>query len=1244
MFQAIDPSNAVLERFCMVRGAFTRLAAGAALLTALLLASPLSGRADAQGATPPPLRGPGAAASGGNARPGDTVGQPGVVPIDNGGDPVVSPPLVLGAPTAPGDIAGVVHHRLAGGARVPFPVVLPMGATIDTARQLGLVQSPGGPIAMIGLNRIVVAFHENTDLAAATTFLRQRGLTGEIRALPGLRSVYTVATPTALGAFQVADALSGVAMLRYAHADTIAQRETWGVAPEITITQSGNPVAAGSTFDFGVTDINEPVDVVFTLRNTGGSDLILNGPTAPANFSVVSGLPVNLAPDATANFTIRLEASSFGFFTGDIVILNNTSVNPFTFVVEGTVNAPVGPPVLRVTLDGSVVNNGGSVNFGSTVEGSAVNRTFTVFNDGGDPLTLGQVGVPAGFTVTQQPDATVAVGGSTTFTVSLAAVADGTYAGTLSFLSNDNNSNPFAITVSGVVQTDSGEGIDDPLFADQWHLTNTGQNGGTPLVDVGVEPAWLSTLGNGVRVALMDDGTEPGHPDYAQNVRDCVNCVNFFDFDLSIGRGPGSHGTAVAGLIAAVANSVGGRGVAPQALIIPTSFYAANGDPMSATEVAANWAATANADAAIHSNSWGYVPGTFLTDVERDAIIELTANARGGRGMLFLFATANGGLPTLYGSALASMAETVGVGGINNRGQRARFSFTTGANYGFATDVVGPTNGGGTLAITTTDVTGEGGYNGAPSDAGGDYTNTFGGTSAATPIVAGVAALAASENVALHADQIRRILQHTANQNLTRSALFTFENGSFAGASGFSQSFGYGLVNAEAAVLAAQRATQQSNLTWPAPVSDMTVSQFANSTTVTWTNPPAGPKGEYSGALLVRSTTSALWRPVDGVQYSPGQIPAFGVEVLATGNISSFLDPEINRTNNAIYSVFIYNGQFRYSFGESRRAIRIEPVSFFFDDFEAARGWLFSGDWERGVPETDFMFFKFLDNNAMEIEVIRPTPPRVRGFNTARSGQNVFATNLVGNYADLTRHELYSPVFDLRNNSSQTISMTFWELIDIESVGNDRIIIEVVTPNVNEPEVIRILRNEVPPNAYEWSPRFYDLTPERGSQFRIRFTLESDEGPVGRPGSFQGWFLDDFRIGATGGSPPPGVGDSRTPGLVRLPPPGGFIFGTTSVPVSSTPDINNDGKFDHFDLEELLKRFGATKSDSLYRADADLNADGVIDLQDLVLVLVVINDPSAFTPIERPLDAHPDEHSPLPSQRSGAWLRDLMAR
>ncbi|MGP1309595.1 MAG: hypothetical protein ACTS27_05300, partial [Phycisphaerales bacterium] len=51
--------------------------------------------------------------------------------------------------------------------------------------------------------------------------------------------------------------------------------------------------------------------------------------------------------------------------------------------------------------------------------------------------------------------------------------------------------------------------IDDPLYADQWHHNNTGQFGGAAGLDSNIEAAWERTLGDGVIVALLDQGVDP---------------------------------------------------------------------------------------------------------------------------------------------------------------------------------------------------------------------------------------------------------------------------------------------------------------------------------------------------------------------------------------------------------------------------------------------------------------------------------------------------------------------------------------------------------------------------------------------------------------------------------------------------------------------------------------------------------------------------------------------------------------
>src|SRR5919112_5362912 len=53
----------------------------------------------------------------------------------------------------------------------------------------------------------------------------------------------------------------------------------------------------------------------------------------------------------------------------------------------------------------------------------------------------------------------------------------------------------------------------DPRYTDQWQWNNTGQNGGTTGADVSAEEAWDSTLGAGIRVAVIDNGFDADHED-----------------------------------------------------------------------------------------------------------------------------------------------------------------------------------------------------------------------------------------------------------------------------------------------------------------------------------------------------------------------------------------------------------------------------------------------------------------------------------------------------------------------------------------------------------------------------------------------------------------------------------------------------------------------------------------------------------------------------------------------------------
>jgi subtilisin family serine protease len=386
----------------------------------------------------------------------------------------------------------------------------------------------------------------------------------------------------------------------------------------------------------------------------------------------------------------------------------------------------------------------------------------------------------------------------------------------------------------------------DPLYPQQFQMHNTGQTidgfAGVNDIDIDGPEAWAITTGSSsVIVAVIDDGVE-NHED--MNDANGVSRVIGGNTPLNGGNGApisnGAHGQACAGIIGASHNSLGVKGAAPQSRFLTVNIFAGSETP---TDIAngINWAV--NNGAWVLSNSWGYTSCTVNYSVLTNAINSAASSGRGGLGCVVVFASGNGSKNCVdYPAYLESV---IAVGAVTNQGVRSSYS-----NYGSALDVVAPSNG--AAGVRTTDRMGSPGYN------SGNYTNTFGGTSAACPAVAGVAALALAVNNSLTGPQVKSIIETTADD---------------MGPSGFDVQYGYGRANAHQAVLCAQNG---GSCTPPPPPPPSYCASQGNNATFEWiANFTMGAFSNSSGSAGYTDFTALTVNAAQGSAYSVSISPGF---------------------------------------------------------------------------------------------------------------------------------------------------------------------------------------------------------------------------------------------------------------------------------------------------------------------------------------------------------------------------------
>ena len=321
----------------------------------------------------------------------------------------------------------------------------------------------------------------------------------------------------------------------------------------------------------------------------------------------------------------------------------------------------------------------------------------------------------------------------------------------------------------------------DTMWPDMWHATSIKAN-----------LAWDITFGGpSAVVGIIDTGVNTAHPDLVDNIwvnpgevpgngvdddnNGFIDDVNGYDFAYNdpVPDDVHGHGTACAGLAAAVQdNTIGVTGVAPRAKIMALKAAIDSGYFYDSANIGC-YLYAANNGASVVSCSFF---SDLVTPPEEDAI-----NFAFAHGVLPVVAAANSAsvIPYYPGAYERSLC----VAAYQNNGSMAGFS-----NFGSWVDVSAP----GTNLRTTT--------------ASGAYTSGFGGTSGATPQVAGLAALIKGMNPALTPQQIRNAIEDSALL-VSQAPMGEYSN--------------YGKIDCQAAVQAALGAPQTpkpSTVRWASPL------------------------------------------------------------------------------------------------------------------------------------------------------------------------------------------------------------------------------------------------------------------------------------------------------------------------------------------------------------------------------------------------------------------------------------------